>query len=176
LVKIFPDSNSGLTFSDFDNLSFNEIPNRFNGSIMLFDWNEKFVGGWKINNGEKKSFYGKISGSDESNMEGRIKSTLEEKCYIMEFLWYQQYCTKYGCSDPVIYERIEILICETVIAPPSENPVEGGGLGGTYGDENTCFVEDPFIEGLLVPCDEALIVGPKPLYEYNDKCLGLQDI
>lgn len=78
--------------------------------------------------------------------------------------------TCYGdiCTEPVIINIDEHMDCTVLQEAP------GGGGGGGEPDGNDCYMPDPWIEGVMLQCPEDL--GDKPLYEYSNKCQGLQDI
>lgn len=153
LLKFYPEKeNFTLSTKDFENINFGKIPSNFSGSMMIFDWNEKFIGGWKIMSGEKGFFYSKHSAeSSEDKIGERSASTAAWDCYIITTYWYSQACTRGGeCSEPVLIDITMTQVCEYILAPG-----DGSGSGGP-GDPtaNTCFIEHPFIQGLMVPCEE----------------------
>lgn len=175
LLKIYPENSpSGLSVTNFDNLNFSNIPPTFSGKMMLFDWNENLLGGWRIVNGEKNFFYSEISSNNSTENANDLNSrTSTWNCYLLTTYWYSQACTRGGgCADPVLIDITTTQMCEYVLAPGDDS-----GAGGP-GDPtaNTCFIEHTYINGLMVPCVDANAVGNKPLYEYNNKCQGLQDI
>lgn len=128
--------------------SFREPPVNFSGSLLFFDWDETFVGGWRIEKGERTHFYTFFGNREGNSLSGR---TNELQCYAIDTYWWSQACTPDGdCADPVLIEVITTIVCEQVIAPPSEDPVGGGGGG----EPEVCLQEHPYIEGLLIPCEE----------------------
>lgn len=147
LLKIYPD-NSDFEVKNLDNFNFSTIPKAFSGSMLVFDFKENLIGGWKIIDGMKTHFYSTVSTRNFDK--GRTSST-SLNCYIEETYWWSQACTRGGdCADPVLIDVTQTIVCELVVAPPSEDPGEGGGGGGG----STCFEEHPYIEGLMVPCEE----------------------
>lgn len=148
LLKIFS-QNESFSFNSF-NMS--RIPPDFNGDMMLFDWNERFIGGWKIKNGVKEFFYAKSSTDSKiKDSPSNSSRTSAWNCYIVTTYWYSQACVRGGgCADPVLIDITYTQACEYILAPGDDS-----GSGGP-GDPtaNTCFLEHPYIYGLLVPCNE----------------------
>ncbi len=148
LLKIYPSyQNTKIGNHVFENLNFSEIPSDFSGDMLVFDWDENFIGGWKISDGEKQNFYVR---TNKPNPNGRITSNLNSTCYEITTNWYSVTCIDGVCGDPVLVDSSSVIVCETTIAPPDPlDPDSGGG-----GDGGTCFVPHPLFEGLMLPCDE----------------------
>jgi len=87
-------------------LNFTNLPEDFSGSILVFDWEENFIGGWKVVNGEKKFFYGRLSNNSGYEPEsGRVAATNEMNCYIITQNHYSVTCVRgYGCGEPVLID------------------------------------------------------------------------
>lgn len=171
LVKTYTDKNSSDV--GFNELNFGCIPKTFSGSMWIFDWDENPVGGWRIVNGKKTSFYARTQGTSKGN--GRASRTNDVRCYQIDTYWYQIVCMGSMCGDPMLIDQSSVIECEMIIAPP--DPYDPGGGGG--GDQGDCLEPHPYIEGLMVPCPDVSLeeaAGDKPIMEYADRCQGLQDI
>lgn len=153
LVKIYPeDPATSLNVEDFSQLSFDNISASFSGSMMVFDWSENFLGGWKIVDGKKVNFYGRISNADQSN--GRTASANSLDCYFLDTYWYSQACYGSNCAPPVQIDVTSVLVCDFVleVAPITDDP--NNTNGGQPVPNEGCYVEHPFIQGLTVPCED----------------------
>jgi hypothetical protein len=147
LLKIYPNDRENKF--DHEKINFGKVPNGFEGSMIIFDWNERFIGGWKFKNGSKSKFYRLINNKNLKTGKNYRNSSIT--CFQYTTYWYSQACTSEGiCAEPVLIDFSTTVECDYVLAPG-----DNSGSGGP-GDpsSNTCFVEHPYIQGLLVPCDE----------------------
>lgn len=167
LLKIYPDNlDTELSNKDFDRLNYGEVPTSFSGQIMVFDWDERFIGGWKVINGERTKYIARSNRNN--NSDGRTLRNSSIICYQVTTNWYQVSCSAYGCSEPVLIDVTITINCEQVIAPPDTNDPGSGGGGG--GGEPGCFVEHPFIEGLMVPCEDEEPCDNGFIRDWNNNC------
>lgn len=166
VLKIYEDPDSDLDEVDFNNLNFEKIPTTFSGSMWVFDWNENLIGGWKIVDGKKTKFYARMRGNQYEG--GRVSET-SVRCYQIDTYWYQIVCIGSLCSDPVLIDHTTVIECETIIAPPDPHNPGGGGGGG---DEGECMEPHPYIEGLMVPCEEEEWIIDDDIQSQNRLCGG----
>ena len=188
LLKTYPENpDTKLDKGDFNRLNYGKIPGDFSGKMMVFDWNENFLGGWQISNGEKTQYIIRAENEDtqdKSVSDGRTAGG----CYTVVMEWYIQVCTEDGsyCTDWSLYETDSNIHCDYT-SPQAPQPPDGGGNsgggGGTGGaggsggsGSGDCVTPDEYIQDLMVPCEDAIPVGDKPIYEYPNKCQGLQNI
>jgi hypothetical protein len=151
LLKIYPnDLNEMSIKNDFEKLNYGGVPKGFSGRMMLFDWDENFMGGWRIENGIKSKFIGRVTKKNNSSS-GRSFKDNSITCYQITTYWYSQACMPGGgCAPPVLIDVSYTIECEYSLAPGDHS-----GSGGP-GDPtaNTCFVRHSFIEGLMIPCGD----------------------
>jgi hypothetical protein len=168
LLKIFPeDIHTKLTNEDFSSVNYGETPTSFSGRMMIFDWDENFIGGWKITQGEKTKHIIRTQANQKPN--GRASRTSQVLCYETSTYWYQIVCvpsTGY-CTDPVLIDVISVIECEMIIAPPDFTDPGGGGGGGEGAD---CYEPHPFIEDLMVPCEEEESCGNGFVMNVEGEC------
>ncbi len=167
LLKIYPDDPATLLSNeDFDRLNYGEVPSSFSGQIMVFDWDERFIGGWRIDGGERSEYIARSN--HNNNADGRTLRNNSIVCYQVTTHWYQVTCSAYGCSEPVLIDVTTTINCEQIIAPPDTNDPGAGGGGG--GGEPGCFVEHPFIEGLMIPCEDEEPCDNGFIRDWNNNC------
>lgn len=146
LLKFFPDNQTANEY-DFHSLNYSQIPKSFTGNIMVFDWNENFLGGIRVENGKKEFFYN--ADNERSHDDGKIEKSNGWTCSFVTIRWYSVACYDGNCAEPVLIDETTSYMCEYSSLAPGDD-FGGGGPGDP--SVSTCFVEHPFIQGLMVPC------------------------
>lgn len=143
LLKVEIETSEFKTlWKDLNKLSLSEIPNQFQGRYIFFDLGGKFVGDWKIENGERvksRSYFRPIP-SKSSN--ARI-SNYTYHCVITTY-----YTVTEAGSETTREVEYEVWDCIFTPMFSSADPDDSGGGG----DGEACYEPHPDVEGFMVPC------------------------
>lgn len=122
--------------------------------MMVFDWKENFIGGWKIKDGAWYQYIARV----DSKKAAEFYSNAKTECYTLAYHTYSQVE-----GEPMYYTgTFYTTICFEFasLAPPGD----GGGGGTTYtGEDGECYMPHPYIEGMVVRCDQYEDFFRKPI-------------
>jgi murein DD-endopeptidase MepM/ murein hydrolase activator NlpD len=133
-------------WKDLKQLSLMNIPDTFNGQFSFFLLDGKFVGSWKIKNGERTralSYYKALD--PKSDLTNSRISNYTYNCVVTTYTTY----TQAGSGQPYITEQYEVWDCIFTPMFAGTGPDDSGG-GGSEGPG--CYEPHPDFEGLMVPC------------------------
>lgn len=145
LLKVEVETSEFKThWKELNKLSLSEIPNQFQGRYIFFDLSGKFVGDWKIENGERvksRSYFRPIP-SDQKSVNARI-SNYTYHCIITTY-----YTVTEAGSETT--REVEYQVWDCIFTPmfAGADPNDSGGGG----DGEACFEPHPDVEGFMVPC------------------------
>jgi hypothetical protein len=163
IMRIMPDRAS---LSELEKNTYVKKTNAFTGDIIYYTWEGKPLVLARYENGKRTewNYIEQTSKKDDTNS-GRANG-----CYTIEVEWYSIACSAYGCGDPIYLYSDYYYYCSGGSSPSTAENADpgdlyGGGGGGGGGDGGNA--ENPI---------SPEFVGDKPLFEYSNKCQGLQDI
>ncbi|MDF2158774.1 M23 family metallopeptidase [Algoriphagus sp. CAU 1675] len=136
-------------WKELDQLNLTKIPSGFYGEYSFFKMDGRFIGSWKIQNGERTraiSFKRLIAEGSKDHSNARITEWGEFTCTVTTYTTYVQA----GDADPYVVEQYEVWDCEYTYIPESMAPPSPDE--GTGGQDPGCYEPHPDFEGNMVPC------------------------
>lgn len=103
LLKTFPeDPYMPLGQADFERINFGKISNGFSGSMLIFDWNENFIGGWEIQNGLKNKHIIRPAQNKKAAKAAYKNESIQEPSSYLKTDFYSLVCSNGECQEPVL--------------------------------------------------------------------------